>query len=149
MYGPAFMPFMNMMGLPQQCNTMLAMPQQQLEKMYPRTYYVIQPVVNRECDRLEMQYGKMYTPSHEQMEGMIDKIYAEIEADIEIVIKEEPRDTEDRQIGFSGRRVLRDLISVLLIRNLTGRRCFWGGPFGFGYGGFGPGYGFSGEFPLY
>jgi len=119
---------------------MMNMPEQQLEMMYPRIYYIIYPAVIRQCDMMDMTYGLMHIPAREQVEKMIDDITVKVEVDVDVAIKEESREPEERQLGFGGRRLLRGLIAILLIRELLRRRRrpFFGFPFG---GGFSPGFG--------
>lgn len=143
-----------MMGMPGQCPPMAAMPgqyfpmaampEQQLEAMYPKTYYIIQPVVENACDMMMTPYGQMYTPTHEHIESMIDDVYGRVESDVENAIKQSPRE-EERQFIGGGRRILRDFIGALLIASLIRRRRpFFGHP---GY--YGGGYGFYGGYPIY
>lgn len=118
---------------------MMEMPQEQLESMYPEMYHVVHPHVKNHCDMFDSKYGMMHTPKREQLESMTDDICRKVEVDVDILINTN-REGDDRQIGFGGRRVLRDLVSILLIRELINRRRrpthFGGFPGGFG-GGFG------------
>lgn len=121
---------MNMMpccGFP-----MAAMPQQ-LESMYPKTYHVIQPEVDKVCDEF-MMCGQM-CPTQEQMDAMVDHVYSRVEINIEAVIKQSPRE-EERQFVGGGRRILRDFIGALLITNLIRRRP----PYFYNYPFYGPGF---------
>lgn len=86
---------------------------------------------------MEMTYGKMYTPTSEQLESMIDKICEKLESEVDDLIKQE-MDKDDRQFGFGGRGLFRSLISILLIRELLRRRRPYGGYPGY-YGGYGYG----------
>lgn len=125
---------MQMMGMPGQYYPMAQMPQQQLEAMYPKSYYIIQPAVEESCDKMTATYGQMFTPTHEQLETMIDDIYNKIEVSIEVVVKQSTAEHE-RQFFGSGRRILRDFIGALLIANLLRRRRPYYG-YGYGYPGF-------------
>lgn len=141
--------YMQQMGIPCQYYPMATMPQEQLEAMYPECYYIINPAVERACDHMDSQYGHMYTPTREQLESMVDRIYREVEADVNKVYSRNTNE-EERQLIGGGRRVLRDLITILLIRNLLRRRRPFSGypPF---YGG-SPFYGapgIYGGFPVY
>ena len=141
--------YMQQMGIPCQYYPMVTMPQEQLEDMYPECYYVINPAVERTCDQMDSHYGHMYTPSREQLESMVDRIYREVEADVNKAYSRSPNEDE-RQFFGGGRRVLRDLISILLIRNLLRRRSPFFGPSPF-YGG-SPFYGtpgIYGGYPFY
>lgn len=129
-YEYGMMPCMQAMGMPSQSYPMMTMPEQQLENMYPNIYNIINPVVENHCDNMDMKYGKMYTPTKEQLEATTDKILAEVENDVDATIAKEVG-TAERQFGFGGRRLLRGLVGILLIRNLIGRRRR---PFGFSPG---------------
>jgi hypothetical protein len=145
MYQPTCMSCMNpMMGVQQQCWTCSG-GMQDIEAMYPQTYHIVYPCIRQECDMMEMQFGSMYTPGHEKMKEIVDKIYARVEADVEITLRDQKDSKENRQLGFGGRRLLRDLISILFLREILRRRPFFGG-FGFRYW---PEYGFYGGFPSY
>lgn len=143
------MPYMHKMGIPSNMYPMANMPEQQLEMMYPRIYYIIYPVVVRHCDMMDMTYGRMYMPNREEVERMTDNIHSQVEADVDAEMQQESEGSEERQFGFGfgRRRFLRNLISILLLRELLHRRRrpFFGTPFG---GGFGPGFGggFGGGF---
>jgi len=49
------------------------MPVQQLENMYPRTYYIVYPRVQHYCDMMDMNYGCFYCPTKEELDRMCDK----------------------------------------------------------------------------
>ena len=94
---------------------------------YPRVYHVVYPMVARRCD---MMYDY---PRQETVEMMADQIYEECrrfhpdifreyEIDVDSV-----SDTETNQF-LGRRRLFRDLIAILLIRELLRRRRG-----GFGY----------------
>ena len=132
-----------MMGMPGQYNTMMNMTQPQLESLYPNTYNIIQPQVENMCNNLEAHHGKNYCPSNEEMDQMVTQIYNNVESEVESATKENPSGNE-RQFYGGGRRLLRDLIGILLIGSLIRRRRpFFGYP-GF-YGGFSP----YGGYPYY
>lgn len=98
-----------------------------LERMYPEVYRVVYPMVCFACDNIR-------TPVTESMLDMItDDIYDRVEADgrITIDISIEARDSlenseevrENRQRRPRRRnRFLRDLIRILLLRELLRRR---------------------------
>lgn len=100
----------------------------ELERMYPEVYRVVYPMVCFACDNIR-------TPVNEQMiDMMTDDIYDRVEADgrINIELSVEVRDSklsieetkENRQRPRPRRRnrFLRDLIRILLLRELLGRR---------------------------
>lgn len=94
-----------------------------LERMYPETYRVIYPMVCFACDNLR-------TPvTEETVDMMADDIYDRVEADgrINIEISVEVRNDEETQENRQRRprrrnRFLRDLIRILLLRELIRRR---------------------------
>lgn len=148
--GQQYTPYMQMMGLPSQLQPMMTMPQEDLERMYPRIYYQVYPAVQRHCDMAEATYGPTFTPTREHLDKMVDDVLAQVkvEVDVDVDVKvKSPRDDDDRQFPFAGRRLLRDLVSVLFIRDLLRRRRRPFGAFPGYYGGF-PG-GFYGGFPGY
>ena len=161
------MPYENTMAMPYQCNQMpavpktncpmmqpnypvmpmqqmyypmMAMPEDQLENMYPKTYKIINPVVQNYCDKMEMKNGVMSTPSKEQLDEICENICKDVEADVDKVMEAEIKD-EKRQLGFGGRFILRDLATILLLRELIRRRRTFGYP-GYGFPGYGGFYGF-------
>lgn len=94
-----------------------------LERMYPETYRIIYPMVCFACDNLR-------TPvTEETVDMMTDDIYDKVEADgrINIEISVEVRNDEESQENRQRRprrrnRFLRDLIRILLLRELIRRR---------------------------
>lgn len=100
-----------------------------LERMYPDTYRIVYPMVVSACDMVN-------TPITEEMlDKMTDDIYDRAATDsrinIDINIEMESReDDESRQISDDLRqrrprrrnRFFRDLIRILLLRELLGRR---------------------------
>lgn len=94
-----------------------------LERMYPETYRIIYPMVCFACDNLR-------TPvTEETVDMMTDDIYDRVEADgrINIEISVEVRNDEETQENRQRRprrrnRFLRDLIRILLLRELIRRR---------------------------
>ncbi len=75
--------YMHMMNIPKQYEPMMEMPQEQLESMFPRCYYIIFPEVSRHCDRMIAKKGIMYTPTREQLEEMVDDIDNRVGQDVE------------------------------------------------------------------
>lgn len=137
-----YMDYMRGMNMPNQYSPMMEMPQEQLESMYPRCYFMIMPEVERQCDMHCAKYGQMHMPSRQQVESMVDEIDNRVGADIEDEYKD--MDDNERQFGFGfggRRRFGRDLITILLLRRLLRRHHFhhhfhpgFGG--GFGHMGF-------------
>ncbi|NLC67770.1 MAG: hypothetical protein GX754_03065 [Clostridiaceae bacterium] len=145
------MPYMGMMNMPEYCcHSVMPMPQQQLESMYPRVYTIVFPVVEQHCDMMDMKYGPMHIPTREQLESWTDDVCKKVEADVDKAIAEGGRE-EERQLGLGGRRLLRNLITILILRELIRRRSQFGGSFNYPggmYGNFGryPG-GYPGVYP--
>ena len=132
-----------MMPMQQQCCPMMAMPENQLETMYPKTYQIINPVVMNYCDMMDMKYGVMNNPTKEQLDEVCEDICKDVETEVDKVVAAEMKEGQ-RQLGFGGRYILRDLAGILLLRELLRRRRPFGYP-GYGYPGYGfPGYGFPG-----
>jgi len=130
------------MNIPAQYYPMMEMPRQQLESMYPRSYYMIYPEVHRHTDMLCAKYGSMYTPSRRQIDAMVDDIDSTVGADVDAEYRDDDDDidSDERQlgigaVGFGGRRRFRrDLITILLLRELAHRRPHhhrFGDPFGY------------------
>jgi len=111
-------------------NPMNVAAEAQLENMYPNVYNIVNPVVEGYCNNMCMQYGNTYTPNKQQVEAITEDIMKKVEPE---VTKEIEKESGERQLGFGGRRLLRNLIGILFIRNLLDRRRR---PFGFfpGYG---------------
>ncbi len=132
---------MQPMGMHNQYNPMVTMPEQELENMYPNVYNIVNPVVESHCDQMDMKYGAMYCPTKEQVEAETEQIVKEVENNVLAAIEKDGA-TAERQLGFGfgGRRLLRDLAGILLIRSLIGRRrpygyfpgYFYGSPFFYG-----------------
>lgn len=143
-YEREWMPYMQTMGIPNQMYPMVTMSEHHLERMYPRVYYIIYPEVVRYCDMMDMTYGSMHIPTPEEIKRITDDISVKVEVDVEVAIKKDSRESEERQLGLVGRGLLRSLIGILLLRELLRRRRrpFFGFPFGAGFGpGFGAGFG--------
>ncbi|MBQ2938275.1 MAG: hypothetical protein IJE05_05315 [Clostridia bacterium] len=100
-----------------------------LERMYPEVYRVVYPMVCSACDRIQFPNT---TISEDMVTRMTDDIYDRVESDgrinIEVNVTTEVRESNDRQIPNETRqrrprnRFLRDLIRILLLRELLRRR---------------------------
>jgi len=107
---------------------MLMMPEEELERMYPRIYYIINPVIIRQCDVMEEVYGPDYVPAREELERMIDHIMYDVESRLQEDMTDELARMQGNPSGSNprgnpdGRPFLRDLTGTLLIRELLGRR---------------------------
>ncbi len=154
-------PNIQAMNIPQKYAPMMEMPQEQLEAMYPRCYYIIHPEVCRHCDNFVSQFGNMYTPSRQQLDEMVDNIDNSVGEDVDADYRDEELGYDDYygyEDGYSGsyeyyderepdgygggfgggfggrRRFRRDLISILLLRELLRRRRpYYGYPGGHGW----------------
>jgi hypothetical protein len=98
------------------------MPEYLLEDMYPRSYDIIYPEVVRQCDMFDKDSLGIDIPTREDINRMTDNITAAIEPQVEADMNSENGEGEMRQFGFAGRRLLRDLVGVLLLRELFQRR---------------------------
>lgn len=123
-----FNPHMHMMNIPQQFFPMVNMPQAELENMYPQIYYKVNPAVEHYCNIMGIHPGTAFTPTHEQLNSMVEGIAQNVEGQMDMddgMMGE----MESRQPffggfggGFGRRRFLRNLITILLIRELLRRR---------------------------
>ncbi len=124
--GDEYNPYMQMMNMPTQYYPMATMPVQDLETMYPQMYYHAYPAVMGYCDMMGIRPGTTFSPTREQLDSMVDGIYRSVESQLPM----EEGEMESRQPfggfggfgGFGRRRFLRDLIAILLIRELLRRR---------------------------
>lgn len=95
-----------------------------LERMYPEVYRVVYPMVCFACDNVRMPV------TEEMVDMMTDDIYDRVEADgrINVEVSVEVRSDESDSEGTRQRRprrrnrFLRDLIRILLLRELIRRR---------------------------
>ncbi|NLZ49288.1 MAG: hypothetical protein GX895_11030 [Clostridiales bacterium] len=112
--------------------------ERQIEMLYPRSYYIIYPHVRYQCDMLERKYGKNYCPTKEEMEDILEDIYIKVEKELD----KDDDDKKDkdhcrgedrkRRRPYDRRRLLNDLIGIILIGELLDRRRTYYGP-GFWY----------------
>ena len=99
---------------------------QELNKLYPEIYGIVYPVVQKVCSRRNMS-----NVTEEMISEMVEEVYGVIEPGDDIVEQGElplrngdvknPRAKETRQQTQSGRRnnrLLRDLIRILILREL-------------------------------
>lgn len=94
-----------------------------LDRMYPEVYRVVYPMVCFACDNIS-------TPVTEEMIEMItNDIYDRVEADgrinveVSVEVRNDEEMEEDRQrMPRRRNRFLRDLIKILLLRELLRRR---------------------------
>ncbi len=119
----------------------VAMPAERLEDMYPEVYRIVYPKVLNMCCMMDVPGNpEMYPhPRREAVERMVDEIFEQCVCEMGDPEKWRDDEENDRQFvtgigpGFGRRRLLRDLISILLIRELIRRRPFPYGGFGYQY----------------
>ena len=95
-----------------------------LERMYPEVYRVVYPMVCFACDNVRMPV------TEEMVDMMTDDIYDRVEADgrinidISVEVRNDESDSEETRQRRPRRRnrFLRDLIRILLLRELIRRR---------------------------
>ena len=101
-----------------------------LERMYPDSYRVVYPMVVSTCRNVSMPV------TEDMIDRMTDDIYDRAVADgrisvdinVEIENREDGKNSEDRQMmnrpprRRRRNRIFRDLIRILLLRELIGRR---------------------------
>jgi len=97
---------------------------------------------------MDMKYGVMHIPTREQLDSMVDSIVKTVSSDVELAIAEGVRE-EERQLGLGGRRLLRDLVLILLLRELIRRRGQYWGYYGYPGGMYGTYGGYPGGYPIY
>ena len=133
-FGNMGVPFSNMgMNTQMQFQDMNTMQScEDLERMYPDTYRVIHPMVVSACNNIRMPV------TEDMIEQMTNDIYDRAEMDDRISVDinitvENRKDGDSRQDSSESRqqmmgrprrrnRFLRDLIRILLLRELIGRR---------------------------
>lgn len=137
-----WMPYIQSMRAPEEMLPIVDMTELQLEEMYPRIYFIINPVIIHHCNALDAQYGDMYVPSKDLFNEMVEDIHSRVSDDLDANNKQ---GVEIKQ-WTRGSHELRDLISIILLREMMHRRRrprrypyddYRRGP-GYGYG---PGYG--------
>ncbi len=134
----------NMMNMPGKYNPMADMTKEKIETMYPRIYFIINPVIVSQCDAFTGMAPLDENLSKEQMDRMVDNVYRMVEGQVNAEYGNMEEMDNRQPFGFGRRRFLRDVIGILLIRELIGRRRRPG----YGYPGFGgyPGYGYGGGY---
>ncbi|WP_432408337.1 hypothetical protein [Wukongibacter sp. M2B1] len=110
-------------------------------KMYPESYNKIYPYVKRKCEEMDNEYDQRMNPfpTKETIDQMTDEIYEEYKKDYGVEDAPTQGSNLTRYNGYIGR----DLITILLLGSLLGRRRrrfrrrrFYGGygyPFGGGF----------------
>lgn len=91
-----------------------------LEEMYPRIYHAVLPMIQKHCDHMEEKHGEMHTPDNKEMEEMLEDILSEVEQDMNNMKRNDVEDGLVRQ--YPDRRFLRDLLGIVFVDELRGRR---------------------------
>ena len=116
------------------CMHMMNMPMPEVEeddddlkRLYPKLYTGIYPMVRHHCDMMEARHGAMYCPSKEEMDHICEEICDMHEKhhkdDDDDDDDDDCKDDDMRQRRRRGRRrAVNDLVKILLIRDLLGRR---------------------------
>jgi hypothetical protein len=134
---------MHMMNMPMYNNPMMNMPMmnmpmhecpmpeveeedEDLKRLYPKIYIRIYPMVKHHCDMMEAMHGTMYCPSKEELDHISEEMcdmYEEHHKDDHDDDDDDCKDDDKRQGRRHGRRRANDdLIRILFIRELHGRR---------------------------
>jgi hypothetical protein len=133
---------MTMMNMPMVNMPMMQMPMSEvddnkdLKMMYPEIYIKLYPMVSHHCDMMVARYGTMYCPSMDEMDYISEQIcdkyeenyrcsyeYDDYDNEYDDLISDNDMRQRRRRRRRPGRRnTTRDLIKVLLIGGLIGRR---------------------------
>ncbi len=115
---------------------------------YPELYYKVYPMVQQCVIRYYPPYMPIYMmPDDDMMEVMVDEVYDEMCKECPEIDKDpierkksfaKKRSTQQRPY-YGRRRIFRDLISILILRELMRRRRYPRYTPGYGPG-YGPGY---------
>lgn len=95
---------------------------------YPELYYSIESKVGETIDRYFEGYDNFEDVSQNEIEGLIDEVYREMASEISEIeedsVEIESKDIEQQQLRpyYGRRRLLRDMIGVILIGELLRRR---------------------------
>lgn len=133
---------MSMMDMTMNNMPMMKMPMPQvddnndLKMLYPEMYIKIYPMVAHHCDMMVAMYGTMYCPSKDEMDHISEQLCDKYEENHRYDYDYEDDDYENdnlmndndmrqrrrRRRRPNRRNTIRDLIKILLIGELTGRR---------------------------
>lgn len=143
-----YMPYCSqMMNLDQCASPLMQYQTDELESMYPDIYRVVYPKIRDICMREDVPGNpQMYpNPTRSAVERMTDEVYNAAVSEIGDPDAYFARGDDGRQFGVYGgygyapvgyapygygpygygRRLLRDLVGILLIRSLLGRRGYF------------------------
>lgn len=95
-----------------------------LERRFPPIYGRIYPWVNYFCCDMELKHGDDYEPSREDIKDIVEKIYDKIKDDLDDDDDHDHKHRDDTRVPlyYGGRGYLNDLIGVVLLGELIGRR---------------------------
>ena len=88
-----------------------------LKCLYPRIYFKVYPLVKRHCDMMEREKGKDYCPCEKEIADACKEIYKRIKHELD-----DDDDDYTRQRRYRRRHAINDLIRIILISELFGRR---------------------------
>ncbi|WP_072887142.1 hypothetical protein [Tepidibacter formicigenes] len=98
------------------------------QKLYPKIYHEVYPYVVVKCEKEDTEYNMEMNPfpREEKIEKMVDEIYEDYTKNCKHRSDEEEYEDDEqyRQRRYRRRRFTRDLIRILLIEELLGRRGF-------------------------
>lgn len=100
-----------------------------LKMLYPKIHIMLYPMVKHHCEMMVSMYGTMYCPSMEEMENVSREICEEHEKhhrDDENDYNLNEDDYTRQRRRFNRRRGVQDLVKILIIRELLGRRNYGG-----------------------
>ena len=113
------------------------MDDKDLEMMYPKAYFKLIPMVKVHCDRMEGKYGVFFCPSKIEMDNIVEDICKKFDKDEDDDDKDKKHkkdkcrednyaesfedDTRQRR-KFGRRRLLRNLVEIILLNELLERR---------------------------
>lgn len=121
--GISRVPYLQPSGTYDGVNRMLVMPEEQLERMYPQIYYIVNPIIIRQCDIMDGAYGTSYIPTREELENITDNIVSEVDGRVNVEMPQGNNNPNGNPNGDPrGNPFLRGLVGTLLIRELLGRR---------------------------
>lgn len=107
----------------------------QLEMYYPEIYFKIYPSIKNHCDNIENKYGNNQCPSKHEIDIIIEEISIMIEKDLDGEDKKDCGEKKKRQYGRG--RLVRDLVGIMLLNELIGRRRpsypYYGGYYNYWY----------------
>jgi hypothetical protein len=101
-----------------------------LKMLYPKIHIMLYPMVKQHCDMMVSMYGIMYCPSMEEMDHISKEICEKHEKHHRDDENDDNLNDDDdmrQRLRFNRRIGTQDLIKVLLINELLGRRHNYGG----------------------